>query len=112
MLVVASHLAIYKESEMARAKKSWLNKHVKNAPVWYGIMLDYELDAVPGYWPIRCPTTDLEALKTELWVKGNPGMLPSEQWEAKLKQVKSLSPPNTGISFSGGIYEFTYLGGV
>jgi hypothetical protein len=95
---------------MAKSKKGEADKLAKLGPNYFGIMLDYELDAVPGYWPVRNATSDIDELKQLLWIVGNPGMLPAHEWEASLKQCKSLSPQGTGQNYSGGIYAFTYIG--
>ncbi|MEG3789326.1 hypothetical protein V1318_04260 [Lysobacter sp. CCNWLW3] len=95
---------------MAKTEKKAQQKPAKLGLNYFGIMLDYELDAVPGYWPVRNATSDIEELKRQLWVKGNPGMLPAQDWEASLKQCKSLSPQGTGQVYTGGIYAFTYIG--
>lgn len=95
---------------MAKLGGKGPQKLAKLGPNYFGIMLDYELDAVPGYWPVRDPTSNIEKLKKQLWLEGNPGMLPAHQWEATLKQCKSLSPQGTGQSYTGGIYAFTFIG--
>ncbi|QND80526.1 hypothetical protein H4W19_01590 [Pseudoxanthomonas mexicana] len=77
---------------------------------FFGIMLDYEVDSVNEYWPVRNATADIEELKKKVWIDGNPGMIPIEDWEAKLKQSKSLWPESGSQPYSGGIYAFTYIG--
>jgi hypothetical protein len=96
---------------MPKQPKKKSTKQAKSSSSYFGIMLDYELDAVQDYWPVRNPTTDIEVLKRQVWIKGNVSMLPADEWEATLKQCKSLSPQGTGKTFSGGIYLFTYVGG-
>lgn len=77
---------------------------------FFGIMLDYEVDSVNEYWPVRNATDDIERLKQKVWIDSNPGMIPIEHWEAKLRQSKSLWPESGSQPYSGGIYAFTYIG--
>ena len=77
---------------------------------FFGIMLDYEVDSVNEYWPVRNATHDIDTLKQKIWIDTNLTMIPIEDWEAKLKQSKSLWPENGSQPYSGGIYVFTYIG--
>jgi hypothetical protein len=77
---------------------------------YFGIMLDYEVDNVQDYWPVRSATIDIEELKRKIWIGGDVGFLPMSEWEATLKLSKSLSPEGMGQTYTGGIYAFSYVG--
>lgn len=96
---------------MAKGSKKKAAKLSASDSSYFGIMLDHEVDAVVEYWPVRYPGVDLEDLKKEVWIKGNISYLPVNEWSAELKISKTLKPQNSPLTFSGGIYLFTYVGG-
>lgn len=78
---------------------------------FFGIMLDHEVDSARDYWPLRNKRKNIEDLKKLLKMTGNVSMLPVEDWDARLKMSKTLSPEDSKEEFPGGIYLFTYVGG-
>jgi hypothetical protein len=91
--------------EMATKKSGSINPRTSST-TWFAIMLDYEVELTPGYWPVRAPNINKSVVEQEYWIVGNPTLVPASAWIAELQGPKGLADQNSRAILSGGLYRF------
>lgn len=71
----------------------------------YVIMLNKDLGHYPYDWPVVKRSDNLDQLRQQTQWCGNPEPVLRDEWDMERIESKSLENTETGISYTGAIYE-------